>query len=619
MTTQRPLAIAPSQGADSYEELVKIEPSDLNSNGLANGPNQLAKWTTYTSGSRQSEPSQQISPDAASYATGGRRPEPSQQIASPPATKYAAASRRNESPPQTSAGSTPANNRRDYVAWSKRETVALVRWLDANDNFNTMKRNTARMLPLLAEHLRTEMPGCTKTPKQCDHKIRNLKKCYKKLKEKLSTEGTAAGFENEKESMKEYILDQFPYFEEFERLMADEHIVKPVSRSHMKIAALGASQKSPAPSHRSPSKGEIQNPKHGSAPASLMHGENGNETRDGSGSASPPHTVDDKPQHDRSSIKSCSPASEEGLPDMTRFRFIRPKGEQCPVGHDEATSLPSPESFASPNDLHLKGEAGSVPTYVHSDQLNSRQCPQHAHPEMPTDEQPDLKRQRLTAASAHANMFNPYAQLMNMGSPNNMFGLTGSDAMTKCPMNVDLTDMAPKCPIGMTGGAGATLFGTNGGSFGSVALPPLAQMTGKPGSFTTTGNAESESAGATVDQNNPHGTLLNILKMMSRNPANETGDPAHPDEHDSSKDESNPQETAQILAEHIKTSLAKKEAVNRQKLHLGHLQSQIQRHTMRAEILYNNGQVSRASKVMDKIDELELELHDLLSRPLNQF
>ncbi|KAF5106278.1 hypothetical protein DV453_004066 [Geotrichum candidum] len=107
-----------------------------------------------------------------------------------------------------------------------------------------------------------------------------------------------------------------------------------------------------------------------------------------------------------------------------------------------------------------------------------------------------------------------------------------------------------------------------------------------------------------------------LSQQLSTNPPTASSEDSKGDLPESS---SSPQETAQILAEHIKTSLAKKEAVNRQKLYLNHLQQQIQRHTMRAEMLYNNGQVSRASKVMDKIDELELELHEVLSRPLNQF
>lgn len=77
--------------------------------------------------------------------------------------------------------------------------------------------------------------------------------------------------------------------------------------------------------------------------------------------------------------------------------------------------------------------------------------------------------------------------------------------------------------------------------------------------------------------------------------------------------------TACILADHIKTALAKKEATNRQKLYLDHLQNQIQRHTLRVQMLYNNGQVSRAEQIMDKIDDLEQELHDALSRPLEYF
>ncbi|KAF5132691.1 hypothetical protein DV495_001039 [Geotrichum candidum] len=119
------------------------------------------------------------------------------------------------------AASTNNNNgrRRDYVSWSKRETEGLVRWLVAQDNFLAMKRNTAQMLPKLSQHLQLHVTGCCKTAKQCDHKIRNLKKCYKKVKDKLGRLGIVDSVNAE---LEQEILDQFPYFREFEKIMSDE-------------------------------------------------------------------------------------------------------------------------------------------------------------------------------------------------------------------------------------------------------------------------------------------------------------------------------------------------------------------------------------------------------------
>lgn len=575
--------LAPRAAANPYNLIPKTE--DQNQRTLTDSSTNQNKWQqTYPQGRRL-------------------EPAPQQQLPQSQSTRPAATT------PATAA-TVAASNRRDYVAWSKRETEALVRWLDTHDNFNAMKRNTARMLPMLAEHLQATITGCTKTAKQCDHKIRNLKKCYKKVKEKLSSSGTADAFENADPAVQEEILDQFPYFKEFERIMADEHIVRHVPRALLKLAADGGVPKGAT---------EGESATHG-------HEESGEDDHDLSQSTSP-HQEDGN-----NGLKaSYSPQSDQEYPDMTRFRSIRPKDGQpgrCPVAHHQPKSLHTPESLPSPTTPLGQNphDISGVPSYLSSDQHSSRST-RHPASDL-ADDQPDFKKQRLS--NVGANMFNPFAQMMNMGASNQMFASAGGDGISKCPIKMDTSQSISKCPIAMDGAGGVNLFGTSGGALNPSALASLSQITSKHGSSSisgTTGEGQG-GAGNTVDENNPHGTLLNILKMMSRNPNSSShqdggrGGEVVPSEEagtSNASDESNPQETAQILAEHIKTSLAKKEAVNRQKLYLNHLQSQIQRHTMRAEMLYNNGQVSRASKVMDKIDELELELHDVLSRPLTQF
>jgi len=309
------------------------------------------------------------------------------------------------------AASTNNNNgrRRDYVSWSKRETEGLVRWLVAQDNFLAMKRNTAQMLPKLSQHLQLHVTGCCKTAKQCDHKIRNLKKCYKKVKDKLGRLGIVDSVNAE---LEQEILDQFPYFREFEKIMSDES-------SYLK-----------------------------SAPPSIL----------------------------------TPPKSEEfDFNDMSKFRLM-------PTVKDE-----DHESINTP-------DTTSASPYYNS--MNTTDNSAYASP--------STKKRKITHIS-----------------------------------------------------------------------PSL------------------------IEDSNPHTNLLNILQVMSSNSGSDAV--------------TNNTTTACILADHIKTALAKKEATNRQKLYLDHLQNQIQRHTLRVQMLYNNGQVSRAEQIMDKIDDLEQELHDALSRPLEYF
>lgn len=298
--------------------------------------------------------------------------------------------------------------RRDYVSWSKRETEGLVRWLVSQDNFLAMKRNTAQMLPKLAEHLQLHVTGCSKTAKQCDHKIRNLKKCYKKAKDKLSRIGTVNTMNAE---LEQEILDQFSYFREFEKIMSDEN-------------------------------GYLKH-----LPPSIL----------------------------------TPPKSEEcDFNDMSKFRFMSTIKDE------------------DPDFINTPDTTGASPYY-----LNSTYTDNSAYSSPPN------KKQKITHVS-----------------------------------------------------------------------PSL------------------------IEDNNPHTNLLNILQVMSSKSGDAGADNAT---------------TACILADHIKTALAKKEATNHQKLYLDHLQSQIQRHTLRVQMLYNNGQMSRAEQIMDKIDSLEQELHDALSWPLEYF
>ena len=587
----QPLAIAQRPSTSPYTLMPKTEPIEQTQEPMSGGSNNINKWRAYPP---------------------TRRIEPAQQKSTHNETNYS----------PSVATHTPTSNRRDYVAWSKRETEALVKWLDTHDNFNAMKRNTARMLPMLAEHLQNHITGCTKTAKQCDHKIRNLKKCYKKVKEKLSSSATADAFESASPSIQEDILDQFPYFEEFERIMTDEHIVRHIPKALLKLAADGGTPKS----------------KWGSETTINGPEESGEDDQIVSESVSPLHPHEEEIRHGSSSLKtSFSPSSEQEFPNMSRFRSIRPKDEQplqCPVSHHQAKSIATPENISSSNNPHSqnKNDLGHITPFLNSQQLASR----HSHPELSSNDQPDFKKQRIGSNTGHpGNFFSPYSQIMSLNSTSNMFANAGPDIVSNCPIKMDSIENGPKCPMGMDNSTGVNLFSAHGGQFGT-ALASLSQISTKNGGTglpsnsniaSTSSDASTVGIGNTVDENNPHGTLLNILKMMSRNPTNSNShepatsrsDEVSNEDYNSTTDESNPQETAQILAEHIKTSLAKKESVNRQKLYLTHLQSQIQRHTMRAEMLYNNGQISRASKVMDKIDELELELHEVLSRPLNQF
>jgi hypothetical protein len=568
------------------------------------------------------------------------------------------------------------------VAWSKRETHALVQWLDLDDNFNAMKRNTARMLPMLSKHLQENVPGCFKTPKQCDHKIRNLKKCYKKVRVKLAESGRS--YDTTDSRLREELVDQFPYFEQFERFMVDDHIVRHFPSALLKLAADGGPSKSNcSPLRKEESAYEDHAASENNSSPPLAHKDKkgcqhspiimtpASLPPQSQSAASPPHTLAHSqsqisPMHTpQSTSTTLANAENNEFPDMSRFRSIRPKDgpAQCPIAHHKPSLADTNESnnshlfnphLNSINGHHFNNTRSSESQI--QDFLSSKQLPHHNRQQQPPqqqnqqqqlhenlDGQPDYKKQKLSSVPGSTNnaanqFFNLFPQSLTMGGKGSLFsGLP--DNISKCPVKMDELDLGPKCPVGLDSSVG--LFGPHGNNFG--ALASLSQITKPIGAQASTSNVANSGEingningrNGPVEENNPHGTLLNILKMMSKKPNNmDTGNLSSGSSQqlstnptaciedvkgDLSESSSSPQETAQILAEHIKTSLAKKEAVNRQKLYLNHLQQQIQRHTMRAEMLYNNGQVSRASKVMDKIDELELELHEVLSRPLHQF
>lgn len=430
-------------------------------------------------------------------------------------------------------------SRRDYVAWSKRETEALVRWLDSQKNLSAMKRNTAKMLPQLAEYLQSQISGCSKTPKQCDHKIRNLKKCYKKVKEKLFRGGAASCFDKACRPLQDEILDAFPYFREFERIMREDHTIKTIPNALLKLAADGGLSR--VKIRKAPVLGEKR----------------------------------DFSEAESASSNPIRSGVDLEFPDMSRFRTIRPKEEMCPI----APSLPTPESSSPPSGSYHKLNIcpkSNLPTH-------------HSSPAMSPDSQPEFKKQRV---SSLPNFLSPY-QMLNDSS----MLFSEIEAPSKCPFQIDPNPIEDfKCSIELEPSSTAVLFDSPDG-FGLVGTP----------------NSDFSDAQEDLDLD-PNSTLLDMLKVMNDNKTGTDPDASLP-----YLEEGKSPETTMIMSEHLKTALVRREAITRQKLYLNHLQSQIQRHTVRAELLFNNDQMDRAAKVMDKIDQLEQELHDALTRPIDQF
>lgn len=448
----------------------------------------------------------------------------------------------------TKKSGSSTGSRRDYVAWSKRETEGLVQWLDLRDNFSAMKRNTAQMLPQLAGHLQKQISGCTKTAKQCDHKIRNLKKCYKKVKEKLNSAGPS--FETVDSELQEEILDQFPYFREFERIMREEHTIKSIPSALLRLAAEGGPTrvkicKAPSPRERKRDFTEFQ---------------------------------DDTNLSSASHTPVLSSSQEPEFPDMTRFRSIRSKEASAP--------LSKPFHVVEPCTSLLP----SAPYLDHAT-YDLDASPRYPPPALSPDSLPDVKKQIMSPAPS---FFSPYEMLDSMFIPE-------IESLTKCTIPDDQTieSPLPTCPLVLDAPQSSLLFGPPGGYFNMVDTP----------SSDTTEYPEESST---------HSTLLNILQGMARlddvSPFESIGK-----EFGVLAETPTTQESALLLAENIKSVMAEKEATNRQKMYLNHLQSQIQRHTLRVEMLYSNGQIARAAEVMDKIDELEQELHNALSKASEHF
>lgn len=415
---------------------------------------------------------------------------------------------------------TDIGSRRDYVAWSKRETEALVRWLDSQDNFSAMKRNTSQVLPQLAEHLQSQIHGCTKTAKQCDHKIRNLKKCYKKVKEKLNRVSTA--FVAAPVELQEEILDQFPYFKEFERIMREEHTIRSIPNALLKLAADGKCAKRKL----------------------------------------------EELDMEAKSATPVQPSPDVEFPDMSRFRSIRCKER------DPANAIPTPESCSPPSiQIPKNSPYFSVPFSTS----------QSVSPES----QNTCKRPKVcTAKNAFLN--NPY-QVMNECESN--FSPT-MEEVGKPPLSMDdMEAVLTKCPMDI-----------------NMPLPENAPTLFNPVTYIHTPNSDSYD----FPEENNHVSLLNILKDMAQKSDLTDADVTNFEEPKS-------QLAALTLAENVRSLLVKKESSNRQAMYLNHLQSQIQRHTARVELLYNNGQIERASSILDKIDEMEKKLHEALSRPAEQF
>lgn len=428
-------------------------------------------------------------------------------------------------------------SRRDYVAWSKRETEALVCWLDSQKNLSAMKRNTAKMLPQLAEYLQRQISGCSKTPKQCDHKIRNLKKCYKKVKEKLFREGGAHCFDKASRPLQDGILDAFPYFREFERIMREDHTIKTTPNALLKLAADGGL--SGVKIRKAPLLGEKR----------------------------------DFLEADSFGSTPTKPDADPEFPDMSRFRTIRPKEEMGPI----APSLPTPESSSPPSGSYHKLHfcpKSSLPTHP-------------SPPPISPDSQPELKKQRM---SSLPKFLSPY-QMLNDSS----MLFSEIEVAPKCPFQLDPNPIeAFKCPMELEPSSTAILFDTPDG-FGLVGTP-------------------SSDFSDTQEALDPNSTLSDVLKVM-----NDNKNGMDPGASLTYLEEGNSPEANMIMSEHLKTALVRREAITRQKLYLNHLQSQIQRHTVRAELLFNNCQMERAAMVMDKIDQLEQELHDALTRSIDQF
>lgn len=615
------------------------------------------------------------------------------------------------------------------MAWSKRETDALVNWLATDDNFAAMRRATTKMLPCLAQHLQEKVSGCHKTAKQCDHKIRNLKKVYKKMRQKLNNLGVSK-FSDVPGDVQQEIIDQFPYFKDFDRLIYEESSLQTSTPHNPNYQPSNSPKASPEFDHSYNKTSQV-------SMASVD---------DYRGSEAFEETIHNEPLPAKINTKKCPidhsdfasrkrpvPVEDNdtpsSIPTHERFRNIQPKQD---VAKPEPTSNGIIDNLAAngnqmvyPKWLSTTEAAEKTGVLLLASQINNTStkeikpppgCPFHnktqslmnparqqqssssvttnqqthsdsastspeasprVHVHLPKIESlintnqgsqkqaatsPQTHAEQTTPVQSKAQLPNPPVQNTHVTSqpPNkrirsSSFSSISSVAgmpISMCPVvsGTAVSGIVSGCPVqrgdlalpistiaaAVSSSNSNPLNASNSGASLSHSAntrrtgSPFNSVTPSPEVFSKLGSSvdlveipESPNEQLAVQQPVPneesmHTTLLSILKIMSEdktsspNAAASLQNSADPStvEKDSAK------EMALLLAQHIKSSLAKRDAANKQTLQLQQLQSQIEREMVRAELLYKNGQKLRADKIMDKIDELENELHDLYAKPL---
>lgn len=688
-------------------------------------------------------------------------------------------------------------SRRDYVAWSRRETDALVRWLNKDDNFNIMKRATAKMLPKLAQSLQSDVSGCQKTAKQCDHKIRNLKKCYKKMKEKLIANNCS--FETAPQSLQDEIIDFFPYYKEFEVFMDSSKSSTnkfntnkshqpsqsqhhhhhqqqqqqqqtsynqtidqiPQSLLNQKFTAVNNNNNTNSLPHHSDDASDEESDEMPSSPERLNH------SQQQSNSLQPKKCPFD--HHSNIPQKRQLSTMDSLIDDQAQFRSILPKDTntnlnsyannyQQQTSHQSIQSsmqplsqslsqnnrpliqLPKIEALiqAASNSQHLQPSpqqqnSSSIvsPTFQNAtpaislesnnnsinenEKTNSPRSSKSNHnssnlrsqiSQSPNNNNYGLNNQQQDQQQQSSRQkLNDLANNNNGQNVNNLqraakrirsssFSTVGVPlSMSMCPivsgnnpltMNTPNSTNSSKCPIqrgdlpiatlaaavtgnshplaaaiktggispasltlvdGAASGSATTTAGASVGpnssstdtiascSPSSLVLASSSSATTSPTLFSNDPSSPSSSSPSSnggpvvsyegqdhaANEEQMHSTLLSILKIMSSSENSNNGGVVAQDANGEPVEMDGAKEMALILAQHIKSSLAKRDSVNRQQLQLSQLQLQIEREMSRAVLLYNNGQKERADKLMDKIDQLENELHDLYAKPLPDF
>lgn len=619
--------------------------------------------------------------------------------------------------------------RRDYVPWSKRETDALVEWLRLDDNFAVLRRSTTKMLPCLAQHLNQTVSGCHKTAKQCDHKIRNLKKVHKKMHQKLSVLGLTQ-YDLAPEELKQEIIDQFPYFKEFDQLVFAENSQSVPSRANIigdcRSQTL-SNQLSLLP---------LSNKGYSHSPSASID-EYQKEILDYSAEAISDSKVfsDDTDSRKRFNVDQAFLTSRKRLASMDEYdqtfdflsheKFSNSQQKQpykpdstplehsiantdaalsnnsnqtvspkwlnkdeitektgvllsasqignsskevkpalgCPFHNQTQTLSRQPEPKQSPSSLNStnnqvcqKSESTSAEItarpYFHLPKIESLiQTSQAAQqqPTIPTTPQVQplnyLQHQPQQQLSTHVRQ-RPNKRMRSSSFP--AFSSIAGMPISMCPVvsGATGTSVPSGCPVqrgeislpmstiaaAVSTSSNPTKNSSNGGSrkpLRNITSPsePLSKVeyavdsAKSPYSLTDPLTPQDTSS----NEEAMHTTLLSILKIMSEDKPAHITVPSDTSKQSSSSLPSPPpleidlaRETALLLAQHIKSSLAKRDAANKQALQLQQLRSQIEREMTRAELLYKNGQRLRADRIMDKIDELENELHAVYAKPAN--